>query len=375
MKKFLKTLGIVVVTLSMIVGLCYGAMYAVNAAELSQENFIDGFSGDKKANKKIDKELVEETVKDIEAFKKQKFYLKLVKDTSAAKNCLAAIEAEYPELYQYTINGVSGGQSMWLGNFLVFSSFDYTMSQSKYKKSLKKIRKIKNEIVQATSGMSDYEKEIYVYNYIARNCTYKSKTPLDSTIYGVFINKKANCTGLAKAFKYLMNACGVECVQMGGYENKSSGHAWNKVKINGKWYVVDLTKEVNFSEETENGKDGLIYLSFNVTDSGYSDTYIPDNIFYNAPASDSTEMNYHVVNGLYFDGSNLEVVLVNLDKLLQENGGGSVKCSGENTLKTLTDSMGTLQDIHYENTDENIGLNYWSINDSCVYVKIDRGAE
>lgn len=373
MKKFFKTLGIVTITLSMIVGLCYGAMYAVNAAELTQENFIDGFEGNKKTNKNIDRDLIEEIVEDIQEFKSQKFYLKFVKDPAAAKNCLAMIEAEYPELYQYTINGVSGGQSMWLGNFLVFTSFDYTMSESKYKKSLKQIQEIKDKIVQETSNMSDYEKEVYVYDYIAKNCTYKSKKPIDSTIYGVFVNGKANCTGLAKAFKYLLNACGVECVQMGGYENKSTGHAWNKVKIDGKWYVVDLTKEVNFAKETRNGADGLVYLSFNVTDKGYSDTYIPDAIFYNAPVSDSTDMNYHLINGLYFDGTNLEAVFSNLDKLLQQTGGGSIKCSDESMLETLTSNIGTLQDIHYENTDENIGLNYWSINDNCVYIKIDRG--
>ena len=52
------------------------------------------------------------------------------------------------------------------------------------------------------------------------------------------------CDGMAKTYSLLCNMMGVECMRVTGVagegENKG-GHAWNKVKIEGKWYVVDPT--------------------------------------------------------------------------------------------------------------------------------------
>ncbi|MBR1747089.1 MAG: InlB B-repeat-containing protein [Clostridia bacterium] len=75
---------------------------------------------------------------------------------------------------------------------------------------------------------------------------------------GVFVDRRAVCDGISKAYALLCNIEGIECVQVTGYawktdENREfvldaqgnkvqgTGHAWNKIKINGFWFVVDPT--------------------------------------------------------------------------------------------------------------------------------------
>ena len=53
---------------------------------------------------------------------------------------------------------------------------------------------------------------------------------------GVFYHQKAVCDGIAKSFSLLCNIEGIPAVEVIG-EN----HAWNRVKINNRWYVADPT--------------------------------------------------------------------------------------------------------------------------------------
>jgi transglutaminase/protease-like cytokinesis protein 3 len=63
--------------------------------------------------------------------------------------------------------------------------------------------------------------------------------------------KKAVCEGYSGLYKYLCDLTGLECVVIQGYSKtmdrdigrvpKNSDHAWNAVKINNKWELVDVT--------------------------------------------------------------------------------------------------------------------------------------
>ena len=58
---------------------------------------------------------------------------------------------------------------------------------------------------------------------------------------GVDAAKLAVCVGLAKTFFYLAASSGLETCQTGGVMSKT-GHEWNLVKVDEKWYAVDLSK-------------------------------------------------------------------------------------------------------------------------------------
>jgi uncharacterized repeat protein (TIGR02543 family) len=62
------------------------------------------------------------------------------------------------------------------------------------------------------------------------------------SLYGVFWNagnRVAVCDGYASAFKLMCMIEGIECKEVTGWAGEN--HAWNKVKIDGEWFVVDAT--------------------------------------------------------------------------------------------------------------------------------------
>ena len=58
------------------------------------------------------------------------------------------------------------------------------------------------------------------------------------------IDNVAVCDGVASAFKLMCLIEGIPCVKVSGLGVGSGGgepHAWNKVYLDGKWYIVDAT--------------------------------------------------------------------------------------------------------------------------------------
>ncbi|MDE7107440.1 MAG: hypothetical protein K2O39_03875, partial [Clostridiales bacterium] len=62
---------------------------------------------------------------------------------------------------------------------------------------------------------------------------------------GMAYNPNAVCDGMSKAYALMCNIEGIPCVRVVGRAGKSintaGGHAWNKVFVNGAWYMVDCT--------------------------------------------------------------------------------------------------------------------------------------
>ncbi len=114
------------------------------------------------------------------------------------------------------------------------------------------IRSALKELVD--EGMSDYEKALAVYDWVMANNRYNNQVTsyttaeavLDPAFYmeGVVSYGYAVCDGIAKTFSYMCNACGVECLRVVGDAGEGGdlgGHAWNKVKVDDNWYIVDAT--------------------------------------------------------------------------------------------------------------------------------------
>lgn len=68
----------------------------------------------------------------------------------------------------------------------------------------------------------------------------------------VFRNRKGVCSGYARLMKALGDAAGLEVAYItGDYRDftgnlSGEGHAWNGVKINGKWYLMDATWDAGY---------------------------------------------------------------------------------------------------------------------------------
>lgn len=109
----------------------------------------------------------------------------------------------------------------------------------------KKIQSVIRKKIKA--GMTDAEKVKAVHDYIALNCAYDYSNYLNGTIpyesytaAGVLLKKKGVCQGYAEAFLLFMDALDIPCKMISGTAN-GGGHAWNLVKVDKKWYHIDVT--------------------------------------------------------------------------------------------------------------------------------------
>ena len=99
-------------------------------------------------------------------------------------------------------------------------------------------------------GMSNLQKAIVLHDYLVVNCEYDydnylaeinktGKVPNESySAYGVLVKRTAVCEGYALAYKYLLNQVGIECCMV---SSNAMNHAWNLIKLDGKYYQVDVT--------------------------------------------------------------------------------------------------------------------------------------
>lgn len=113
-------------------------------------------------------------------------------------------------------------------------------------RAIGQIEETKNNIIRNLSG-NDYKKIMTIHDYIIDNVEYDSTYEALGTysLYGAFIGKTCVCEGYAKSLKYLANSINIECEIMQGTATNSTGktesHAWNCIKLDGNWYLMDPT--------------------------------------------------------------------------------------------------------------------------------------
>lgn len=100
--------------------------------------------------------------------------------------------------------------------------------------------------------MTDLEKALAFFDYLTLNVVYdKNLAALGEEngdlhryagfkLEGVFNYSQAVCDGISKAYVLLCAIEGIPCVRVTGLVN-GAAHAWNKVLLDGQWYVVDAT--------------------------------------------------------------------------------------------------------------------------------------
>ncbi len=107
------------------------------------------------------------------------------------------------------------------------------------------------------SKATDYEKVKAIHDYIINLATY-DMTYQASTVYDILVNKTAVCEGYTLAAYRLFTDAGLDTRIITGTGN-GERHAWNIVKVNGKWYHIDLTWDDPVSAS---GKQILRYTYF-----------------------------------------------------------------------------------------------------------------
>lgn len=160
--------------------------------------------------------------------------------------------------------------------------------------------------VVANAPDGDYQKALYLHDYITENCYYNVGYDMQysSTAYGCLAEKQANCEGYAKAFSYLAGRLGMRCVLVTGKTNKGENHAWNQIEIDGDWYNLDVT----WDDMDVSGSARKVY--FLCSDEDFVKNHIAENVYFKPFECNATENNYYIRNGLFAtDNSEADAII------------------------------------------------------------------
>lgn len=124
------------------------------------------------------------------------------------------------------------------------------MSSSQWAETKAAILKFKEE--NLTDDMTDFEKEMKIIQWLCENCTYNKAARKDdwtyATAYSCIIKGEAQCDGYADAFLQTARLCGLSVKY-----TEAPNHAYNAIKLAGKWYWVDVTQADTGSTPSCNG--------------------------------------------------------------------------------------------------------------------------
>jgi len=186
-----------------------------------------------------------------------------------------------------------------------------------------KVQEIAGEILKP--GMSYIEREIAINNYLCSSIEYDNEAAdqlmeygkVDEeyynsfNAYGALIEGIAVCEGYSEAFKLLCDRAGIDCIIVTG-ELDGVGHAWNRVRINDKWYDVDVTN---------NDKEELANSHINIP-MAISDQYLKEDSYYitdkNIGVMDrgtSQQYEYYNYSGKYIEKDDIyDYIVENIQK-------------------------------------------------------------
>lgn len=165
----------------------------------------------------------------------------------------------------------------------------------KYEDMMKKAQEIVEKVVKP--GMSDLEKELALHDYLVVHTVYDYENYFSNTVpeeahlpYGVLVNRVAVCDGFARTMQILLDMVGIESELVYGEsygENGWYGHAWNIVKIDGKYYHLDVTFDNIDKDGRKVEKDSITHKYFNISDRQISFDHRWDRSIYPACNNDS----------------------------------------------------------------------------------------
>lgn len=122
------------------------------------------------------------------------------------------------------------------------------------------------KIARQAEKMNEKEKELFIHDFICQNVRYdKLKKAYSHEIIGPLGQGVGVCEGIAKSVKILCDALGIWCIIALCDNNPEKRikyrHMWNVVRIQGKYYHLDVTFDNSLSKD-----DVIRYDYFNLGD-------------------------------------------------------------------------------------------------------------
>ena len=170
----------------------------------------------------------------------------------------------------------------------------------------REIRSVVDRIGRTASAFADdpFRLEKCLHDSVVKSVAYDYDSLMKSdcfnahSIVGAFLEKKAVCEGIAKAFKLLCNEYGLKCIVVVGKADPKlefgddTYHAWNVIKIGGASYHVDATWDNMYH-------DGLRHISYDYFNVPTADICRDHHPIVEIPPCSSNALNYFECTNSY----------------------------------------------------------------------------
>lgn len=225
------------------------------------------------------------------------------------------------------------------------------------------VKSVVEEII--SEDMTELEKEFAINQYLCDTAEYDMAALENAeendfavvdeefndsfTPYGVLLNKTGVCSSYAGAFKLLAEEAGLECIMVTGYLDGNLPHAWNKVKIDGQWRIVD---------STNNDNELIFNALLNLPDHAAEKVLVEDDRFaldqmvdqYTARSDDKE---YYRINNRFYEQDQITAPLAE-----ELAAGGTATLRTEYTLSD-EEFMKITQDVVAQYGSDELGGCYW----------------
>ena len=170
------------------------------------------------------------------------------------EGCSASFNGAYLAIYLDHPELIAFQSSSWIDKG---DSLDVSYVRLGRLQSFLGTRRIEREIdivKKETKNLSDKEKILFVYDYVAERdydhlFMYSSS---NQSAYSFFTKGSSVCAGFAKASQILFQNIGIN-----SYLVMNEEHMWNYVEYEGKYYVFDSTMGTGYRTDSENYYSGL----------------------------------------------------------------------------------------------------------------------
>lgn len=147
------------------------------------------------------------------------------------------------------------------------------------------------KLTRQTEKLSEKEKELFIHDFICQNIHYdKLKKPYSHEIIGPLGHGVGVCEGIAKSVKILCDALNIWCIiavsDANPEKNIKYRHAWNVIRIGGKYYHLDAT-----FDNTLGKSESIRYDYFNLSDKQIFRDHEP--VLWKVPACEDGEHTYY----------------------------------------------------------------------------------
>lgn len=129
---------------------------------------------------------------------------------------------------------------------------------------------------------------------------------------GALLDGEANCQGYSDAFYLLAGLAGFEVRHQNGTDASGAAHTWNVIRLNGKWYIVDVTHDDVESSNTWH------YKAFNAGLDLIDHTWPEEGSIAEIEAATDPSLDEYLANGRAFDSLS---ALAEAAILARQNGG------------------------------------------------------